>query len=228
MLDIYILLFKDEKFREEDGWLGRYISTEMHDEIKKYKYDIDKKLKLYGELIARIAIFEKENIELNRIKFLKGKRGKPYVEDCKIKINWSHTKGLVVCAISEKEVGIDTEKIGQADEIIIKSFFSKGERDLIKNKEGKQKDIEFFKIWTKKEAFLKNRGGGLFDLDNIDWDNDLKNEYLYTFCYYNYVVSTYCEDKNVRLINIDEDDVKTLYLKNGRFVKCKEKNYTNK
>ncbi len=90
--------------------------------------------------------------------------GKPYFKGEKgLYFNISHSKSYVVCAFSDKEVGIDIQihRKGKAD--IAWRFFSMEDRALMESLAGGGKSPEeiFFALWTVKEAFMKLTGEGL-------------------------------------------------------------------
>lgn len=87
---------------------------------------------------------------------------KPYIAGFeKWYFNISHTPGMIGIAVSEEPVGIDVEKVRDADFRIAKRFFTAQENFHIENATNKEKC--FFEIWTKKEAYLKYTGRGLND-----------------------------------------------------------------
>lgn len=100
------------------------------------------------------------NVSPESIELKKHKHGKPYIYGAD---NWhfniSHTDGMVGIAISDEPVGIDIERIKDADLRIAKRFFTVSENYYIESAECKDK--RFFEIWTKKEAYLKYTGKGL-------------------------------------------------------------------
>jgi 4'-phosphopantetheinyl transferase len=80
--------------------------------------------------------------------------------------NLSHSDGLLLLAITRgREVGIDLECIhaelaGQGQEIA-ERFFSPNEVAKLGSLPTEQKAEAFFKCWTRKEAYVKAKGGGL-------------------------------------------------------------------
>ena len=90
-----------------------------------------------------------------------GEHGKPYLPDHpEIHFNSSHCKGLVVCGISDKEIGVDGEHVRSFDPRVMKRIFSAEERELVTLSEFPEMD--FFRIWTLKEALGKYLGKGIF------------------------------------------------------------------
>ena len=92
------------------------------------------------------------------------KYGKPYFRGEKdLFFNISHSKNYVVCAFSDREVGIDIQihKKGKGD--IAQRFFSAEDKMLMEKLagEGKSREEAFFALWTVKEAFMKLTGEGM-------------------------------------------------------------------
>ncbi len=80
--------------------------------------------------------------------------GKPTVEGCFFNI--SHTDGVAVCAVSDKEVGIDIERPRKLTDAVINRAFTPREIEMA----GDDKD-RFILLWTVKESVMKWFGMGL-------------------------------------------------------------------
>lgn len=91
--------------------------------------------------------------------------GKPYLENAQgIYFNISHTRGLVVCGIDDREIGIDVECIRPYDERLMHRICTKEEIAYIcANDEGggRKQNEKFFQLWTLKESYLKATGQGI-------------------------------------------------------------------
>lgn len=123
---------------------------------------------LISQGFAKEKISEEYNIPKSEIIFSVSDRGKPY---CKshphIYFSLSHSGNFVALAISDKEVGIDIEKLRPAKDNLINRVCSQNEIDAISNSENPH--IKFTEIWTKKEAYLKALGTGIDrELTSID------------------------------------------------------------
>ena len=116
--------------------------------------------------------------------------GKPYITGYE---QWhfsiTHTAGMIWIAVSDEPVGIDAEKIRNADLRIAKRFFADQENLRIENSENN--DRCFFEIWTKKEAYLKYTGKGLrtplrsfdvFELAHI-FESFEEDGFVYSVCH---------------------------------------------
>lgn len=107
------------------------------------------------------ALKEEYNIAKPPI-FYFGKYGKPYLLDYpSIFFNLSHCDNAVVCAISSYEVGVDVEDVKQVDADIIASCCCESENLRIRYSDNP--NLEFVKMWTMKESYLKLNGIGLND-----------------------------------------------------------------
>lgn len=89
-------------------------------------------------------------------KYLVDSHGKPYGED--VFFSFSHSGDISLCAVSDKEIGADVEKIRNVNLNIAKRF-CKSEFEFINN--SPDKTDAFFEIWTKKESVLKASGLGI-------------------------------------------------------------------
>lgn len=92
--------------------------------------------------------------------------GKPYLKGEKIFFNISNKDNITVCAISNREIGIDIEKKIYNLKVAKKVFNSK---ELSLLNQALDKEREFSRIWTMKESYSKLKGIGLsYGLENID------------------------------------------------------------
>lgn len=109
-----------------------------------------------------------------------GEHGKPYIvnradTDSDIYFNISHSGDYVVCAVSDREVGIDIQKIGAAKKNIAERYFTQNEYMHIMNQPDEKSQNElFYRIWALKESFVKAVGTGMslaFDSFEIKIDD---------------------------------------------------------
>lgn len=89
--------------------------------------------------------------------------GKPFLTGGpEIDFSIAHTKGLVVCGISGKRIGVDVEQICQFDERLMRRICTEEERYFIEHeRKTMTREETFFRFWTLKESFLKATGQGL-------------------------------------------------------------------
>lgn len=115
-----------------------------------------KKQKIAADMLCRQMISEKCGIPEEKIIFSKNESGKPFAENADVFFSISHSGDFVACAVSDKEIGIDVERIRSIRFRAAEKFSSDSEIKYIGN------DLNrFFRVWTLKEAFFKCKGTGL-------------------------------------------------------------------
>ena len=153
------------------------------------------KLSLYAELLIRCQICKQLFISNQEIIFDKTNSGKPYLHGySNFYFNISHTRTAIVVALSDQEIGVDIEKIKQANFEITCRFFTELEQKYVLDSH--DKDKAFYEIWTKKEAYLKYMGNGLkMPLTSFDVKQSKIKSKIVTFQHNNYLISV-CSGKN--------------------------------
>ncbi len=170
------------------------VSKNRQEKIDFYRFEKDKKLSCGAYLLLKKLLTE-ENI--TDPLFKTGKYGKAYICNYKnIYFNLSHSEKIVLCAISDKEVGADVEYIDpEIDLNIAKNYFYNSEYENIMKAENKPD--EFFKYWVLKESYMKYTGLGMnlelasFEIvidDRIRLRNDDKNLKFNLFNINNYKI----------------------------------------
>lgn len=90
-----------------------------------------------------------------------------------LRFNLSHSGDMALYAVTlAREVGVDIEWTGRRldqPEQIAERYFSQAEREALRHLPEAQKRQGFFNAWTRKEAYIKARGKGLYlALDEFD------------------------------------------------------------
>lgn len=78
-----------------------------------------------------------------------------------VSYNISHSGSLVICALSDKAVGCDTEYLKKAPNGVAKHFFCESEKAYLNQYQGEAYDREFFRLWTMKESYMKMTREGM-------------------------------------------------------------------
>lgn len=107
--------------------------------------------------------------------------GKPFLEDYPdIWFNISHCQLGCVCAVANKNIGVDIQDIRDIPECVIEKVCHKNEKNLIRNSSSANR--EFAKIWAMKESYVKMLGVGIAtELDKIDTTKLSNKIKLYDF-----------------------------------------------
>ena len=91
-----------------------------------------------------------------------GEHGKPFLTEFpEIRYNLSHSDGIAACIVSDRECGIDCEKVREFRPGVMKRTFSDPEQELVMSAPESERDLMFFRLWTLKEAYIKGIGVGL-------------------------------------------------------------------
>lgn len=185
------LILSKEEWNNQDEILLAFISKERKERLLRYRFNIDRKLSLYSALIVYMRAMQQLNVRNTEIQLEKRENGKPFLTDHpEFHFNISHTRSAVLCGFSNEEVGVDVEKISKAPFDIMKKCFTPSEIELIDTKIEENED--FYKIWTKKEAYGKWNGYGiaqdllslntLWPKDKIAFETWQEEDYIFTVC----------------------------------------------
>lgn len=89
----------------------------------------------------------------------RGIYGKPFFPEYPhIQFNISHSGEYVLCALGQKELGIDIEHTRASDERLYARVLSARERSWLERQ--KDKKAAFIRLWTLKESYIKATGEG--------------------------------------------------------------------
>ncbi len=109
--------------------------------------------------LLRRAVADKLGARTEQVKICKDAKGRPYIEGMSnIFVSLSHSKGTVICAVSDKEIGVDVERCSKRRKSVESRVFTDCETSLIDKADNEDK--AFFTLWTLKESYLKAIGTG--------------------------------------------------------------------
>jgi 4'-phosphopantetheinyl transferase len=124
----------------------------------------------------RRLLGDRLDVRPESVELVYGQRGKPALARCfadsGLRFNVSHCNDVAVYAFSSgREIGIDVEAVRlmhDADDIAAR-FFSPREYEAYLALDPRDRPLGFFNCWTRKEAFIKALGDGLYHpLDRFD------------------------------------------------------------
>ena len=142
------------------------LSAEELEKYHRFNFDKDRHSYLVTHALLRSALSSYVNIAASSWQFLIGKHGKPELvlieNQPAFTFNITHTEKLSACAISvNRLVGIDAEYIKKQNnlEAIARRMFA--EKELLHLEASKNKQQDFYYLWTLREAYVKALGTGL-------------------------------------------------------------------
>jgi 4'-phosphopantetheinyl transferase len=142
----------------------------------RFRFESDRRRFCVARASLRLILGRYLKTKPNRLQIGPGEYGKPYLVDAKatqgLRFNLSHSHELALIAVSrDREVGIDVEYM-RADFVtdeVATHFFSAAEVEEFRAVPKELRTQSFFNCWTRKEAYIKGRGEGVYcALDQFD------------------------------------------------------------
>ncbi|MFA7534972.1 MAG: 4'-phosphopantetheinyl transferase superfamily protein [Desulfuromonadales bacterium] len=112
------------------------------------------------------------------LSFVYGPHGKPALNPehyCTLHFNLAHSGDLLLLAVAGRPLGVDLERIDPALDFapLAERFFTPAEQAALRQAPPHRRRRAFYRLWTRKEAYLKGRGGGfsanLAEPENSAW-----------------------------------------------------------
>ncbi len=192
MCKIYIFCDIDKMTNEDIDICIKKLPEDRINKCNSYRNINDKKLCIVSYLLLQYGLKKQYGISCIP-KFTYNSYGKPYLEDYKdIYFNISHTEGLAVCTIGKTETGIDCEEIYSYDDDLATTVCNFDE--LLRLRQSKNRDLDFTKIWTEKESYLKYLGAGL-QIDPKEINVHIYSELVRAFIYHEKYIISHCGKK---------------------------------
>lgn len=153
----------------ERSHLYELLSEEERARASRFKVDEVRNSFIVSRGFLRTILGDALGCAPESISFGEGEYGKPFLAGAhatsEIEFNVSHSGDLFLHAVSRgRPVGVDVEKKkeGLAVEKLAQRYFAAGEaRRLLEEAPSEERLDNFYRCWTRKEAYLKARGTGL-------------------------------------------------------------------
>ncbi|MEM9075534.1 MAG: 4'-phosphopantetheinyl transferase superfamily protein [Bacteroidota bacterium] len=161
---LYLFKIKIGNFKKKIGFLESFLTTDELQRANKYYKLEDKNRFIVCRSILRLVLGKFSSLEPNEVILKSSNTKKPFFHSYpSIKFNISHTRKYGLLAISNEEVGVDVELNDESYnfKLVIPSVLNEAEISQINISNEPSK--EFFKYWTRKEAFTKLIGTGIDD-----------------------------------------------------------------
>ncbi len=161
LLDKMSLLSSEEKNKVLKYRHGEDRVRSLAARLMLFKYALCFKDETYKDIyfVKSSEEFSKENINIFDIEYADS--GKGYIKGYEnIFYNISHSGVYSVCALSDREIGVDIQEIRDINENVARRFFSEKDNEFINSDLSDKKD-RFIKVWTVKESFAKLTGRGI-------------------------------------------------------------------
>jgi len=155
------------------GQLEASLSPDERERAARFRFVKDRDRFVAARGILRDILARYLGANAAALRFRYEAAGKPALADSsELRFNASHSHGLALYAVAtERDVGIDIELIRPrvAEEKIAERFFRPAEAASLRTLPKEKQAEAFFRIWTRKEAYIKAVGTGLsMPLDSFD------------------------------------------------------------
>ena len=121
--------------------------------------------------------------------FLYNEHGAPYLAAGPY-FSISHCKQGIAVAVSDSPIGVDIEAIRPLNESFVRKTMNSQEQTRIFS--SAHPEVEFIRLWTKKEAYVKMQGTGIIsdlhdilsDCSDVNWKDviELDKNFICTIC----------------------------------------------
>ncbi len=151
------------------------LSSDERERAERFHFNVDFRRSVVARGSLRLLLGQILGVPPKSLCFEYGEFGKPRLTNLpehQVQFNVSHSGELILIAIAKgRAIGVDIERIRpdvDLDGVAVR-FFSANEYRNLALLTGPDKYEGFFTCWTRKEAFLKAKGGGLSaPLDQFD------------------------------------------------------------
>jgi 4'-phosphopantetheinyl transferase len=147
---VYRILLSDEEIARADRFAFEHL---------RHSYELS-----HGALRLLLAHYLERGPR--DIKFTFGPRGKPAVQDSRIRFNMAHSSGLALYAFTRDcDIGVDVEEIRsipEIEQIAVRYFCRPEASEVLSIDDVSARHEAFFRCWTRKEAYIKAVGDGLY------------------------------------------------------------------
>ncbi|MBO5885028.1 MAG: 4'-phosphopantetheinyl transferase superfamily protein [Clostridia bacterium] len=184
-----MIVYFDEFEKVSDNtytFLYNLLPDSRKQKIKQKSIKKDQKIAIIEYFLVKKLLKLKKCPDFEYTKF-----GKPYIKNKHFSI--SHSDSFLVVATAKKELGVDVQKLIEYNDKLAKYVCN--DKEYKKISTAKNKSLEFTKLWTKKESYIKLLGKTVFcDLKNLLNNNNCKFKFDYVK---NYVICV-CKQKSTQ------------------------------
>lgn len=144
------------------------LSAEERERALRFRFERDRDHYTVGRGSTRTILGGYLGASADSLRFSYGAHGKPELEapnESDLRFNLSHSHRVALLAVTAgRAVGVDIEGVQRdvGDEQIARRFFSPAEVTVLLSLPEAQRRAAFFRCWTRKEAYLKARGDGIY------------------------------------------------------------------
>lgn len=147
---------------EETRSLESCLSGAERERAARFRFERDRRRFIVARARLREELAARLGVRPEAVEFAYGDNGKPRLPNQALQFSVSHCDDVALFAFSQVEVGVDVEAIRpvrEADTIAVQ-FFSPLEHAGYAALAPRDRLLGFFRVWTRKEAYVKALGAG--------------------------------------------------------------------
>jgi 4'-phosphopantetheinyl transferase len=166
-MDAHVWSIDVPRWRSRVPTISRLLAPDERARARRFRFEADADRLIIGRGVLRLLIGELLRISPEQVAFTYSASDKPSVAG--VEFNVAHSGDVILIATHHHPIGVDVERIDRIVDVAAlgRACFTARERALIG--EGGATQEAFFRLWTRKEAWLKAVGAGLsFPLRQID------------------------------------------------------------
>lgn len=132
---------------------------------KRFRFEKDQRVFIISHGILRNILSKYLKCAPCSVAFSFGEHKKPSIPQSTLKFNLSHSHSFALVAVTwNDDIGVDVENVNQKADLdgIVDRFFSHNEVKEYFSLSKEKRLKAFYNGWTRKEAFIKATGKGLF------------------------------------------------------------------
>jgi 4'-phosphopantetheinyl transferase len=144
--------------------LARYLSASEREKAARFHFRADHDRYVSARALLRLQLGAFLDCDPKSLLFQYTSHGKPFIEQCGIEFNLSHSGDWVLFAFTRSaEVGVDIEHKRPMPDMrdVAKQNFAAGEFARWEATPEHDRPDAFYRCWTRKESFIKAIGEGL-------------------------------------------------------------------
>ena len=174
--DVEVIVARPDVGADAVSASAKLLSNEERERAARFAFEPERRRYIVTRALLRQLLAARLGIPPEAVELAAGARGKPALAGqfaaSALRFNVSHCQDVAVYAFaSGREVGIDVEAVRElpdADDVAAR-WFSPREYAAYRALAPEERPLGFFQCWTRKEAFIKALGDGLYHpLDRFD------------------------------------------------------------
>jgi len=149
---------------DDSGALCAMLSTPERERAARLRRNVDRDAFIAAHAGLRKLLARELGMQPAALAFSRGPDGKPQLRaDSALHFNLSYRQGWAMCAIGPVPVGVDIERCVALNEWpqLLAQVATVAERDAFEGLPESRREAAFFRLWVRKEAWLKALGIGL-------------------------------------------------------------------